>query len=1410
MLGLQYNELSFEDGFYSVDVDEDGVISIADICNASDTLQLDLPHADLQVFLAHIEQVGGGQAGEQQLAGWKQVLEGGDGSTVLKSRGVTVDDDAVAAPHASEGVATSTDMQSVTAAAPSAPIASVGGADTEATETQARVPDASAGAPADTSVAPAAEPATASANTDIAGTEPSAAVPPAVEQVSEEMQPDVVQGVSSEVPSPNLSNREATATEPSPGDSRIPAQADAAAEACAVAEAPLAAAEGAATSTPAVEAVSWDSAAPMTLTLDIDFATIGDHEAFKAEVLADVIAAAQIDPRFVKITSIAAGSVIVHMLVSQDVGAPDSVVQGLVQQMASPDSALRKGRLTGKAKSVVPGPPGHTPADVQASLGLAALELARASTPDLRTAAEVANDKLRTSNDELRARVEELEAALVEAETDKENLSEQLESATFDLQNLRRESLAHVAELEKEAAQIRAELAASQEAAAAVDSVSEVQQLKAQVSSLTFQLQELQGVATTTPRAPSCADVSPAPALGVGSGSSNKKTLAPPPDPSQHLSAGVSRRPSSDEPQAPTSGDGVAVHTRFSRTLENPPDPAAVFSNSEGPGRRSNASSRKTSPERLQGRLSPSSTPVVLSPPASPTNSDGQLKIMTKERDEARAALAAASEELAQLRNRLVQTETAAQQSPRGVPGSAADLESQVGGLVQGVTVAALGERVQELQSELQASALTPRTEAAALRAELDAASSALATAQVELDQLRSTRDAAAAVANAQAAAVSVAGGELEAVALEHGSDVSKGIAILTAEVDKLREEARDKDKLLASLQSELAAAAAAAHHCSGGPTTSLADANQGFTPSVVEDVDGESARQAAEARASALEAEVKVLQEQLAAGKALESLTAEQTDAARATEVDLNSRLAEALAAVAAERSAVTALEEKQAKLLGELQEARDQTTELKKEKSALLNDKLETDAMQRTLGVASAEQLQSLQSRVDAEVQEKKALSDQMHALETQIAEMRGREHSLQEQLARGLQEISQLKDAGAEKESEVQRCSAEIARLGAVERQLETRIKEMEVESVRAGAETEALKRELEDYNGKRYGEVESLQAQLQILKHENEALTLGKSLENLGAAAGKAPLHMHEDADGEHCEVCGSPSKQRADDDARHLGDALGDLQVSSGALSKVEQLITNSMTELERELVRVREEIATSPHRAAVHDARRLTAASDAALPLDSMPSRRNEAAQGLRERLDLLAAALSYNGLAVLSGFSAFDQDRDGRVSLEDLRKSLSDLELELVHQELQALFAFMDADNDGFISEAEWAAALRDADPFAVLASQGVRAMAGEEPVSPLRSAAIGSPIPAQHGGGAALQPFDGESGAEQAMEAFEMMKLELHKSLEAQKRMQVSLDHAARGCFSPSLPSSLLSPLPFALCLIGMCGFF
>ena len=79
----------------------------------------------------------------------------------------------------------------------------------------------------------------------------------------------------------------------------------------------------------------------------------------------------------------------------------------------------------------------------------------------------------------------------------------------------------------------------------------------------------------------------------------------------------------------------------------------------------------------------------------------------------------------------------------------------------------------------------------------------------------------------------------------------------------------------------------------------------------------------------------------------------------------------------------------------------------------------------------------------------------------------------------------------------------------------------------------------------------------------------------------------------------------------------------------------------------------------------------------------------------LQERLDLLAAALLHNELTTLSGFSAFDKDCDGKVSVEDLRKSLKDLELTMQDGEIQMIFNFIDMDHDGFISEMEWRVAL-------------------------------------------------------------------------------------------------------------------
>jgi hypothetical protein len=83
------------------------------------------------------------------------------------------------------------------------------------------------------------------------------------------------------------------------------------------------------------------------------------------------------------------------------------------------------------------------------------------------------------------------------------------------------------------------------------------------------------------------------------------------------------------------------------------------------------------------------------------------------------------------------------------------------------------------------------------------------------------------------------------------------------------------------------------------------------------------------------------------------------------------------------------------------------------------------------------------------------------------------------------------------------------------------------------------------------------------------------------------------------------------------------------------------------------------------------------------------------AAHNLQERLDLLAAALLHNELTTISGFSAFDQDCDGKVSVEDLRKSLKDLELTMQDGEIQMIFNFIDMDHDGFISEMEWRVAL-------------------------------------------------------------------------------------------------------------------
>ena len=108
-------------------------------------------------------------------------------------------------------------------------------------------------------------------------------------------------------------------------------------------------------------APSWKDAVTFTLTLDVDFATIGDHEGFKQGILWDVADAAKVDVKYVKIQGLRAGSVIVDLLIAPEVGEPHKVLQDLREQARSPGSRLLTGKLTSKTKGLA------TPAQIPAS-----------------------------------------------------------------------------------------------------------------------------------------------------------------------------------------------------------------------------------------------------------------------------------------------------------------------------------------------------------------------------------------------------------------------------------------------------------------------------------------------------------------------------------------------------------------------------------------------------------------------------------------------------------------------------------------------------------------------------------------------------------------------------------------------------------------------------------------------------------------------------------------------------------------------------------------------------------------------------------------------------------------------------------------------------------------------------------
>jgi hypothetical protein len=90
------------------------------------------------------------------------------------------------------------------------------------------------------------------------------------------------------------------------------------------------------------------------VTLDLDFNSIGDHEAFKQDVIQDLAKAANVNSNHMRIAGLRAGSVIAEVLLAAEAGDHTIILQDLVNQSRTPDSLLKKGKFTCKAKSIAP------------------------------------------------------------------------------------------------------------------------------------------------------------------------------------------------------------------------------------------------------------------------------------------------------------------------------------------------------------------------------------------------------------------------------------------------------------------------------------------------------------------------------------------------------------------------------------------------------------------------------------------------------------------------------------------------------------------------------------------------------------------------------------------------------------------------------------------------------------------------------------------------------------------------------------------------------------------------------------------------------------------------------------------------------------------------------------------------
>ena len=100
------------------------------------------------------------------------------------------------------------------------------------------------------------------------------------------------------------------------------------------------------------------------------------------------------------------------------------------------------------------------------------------------------------------------------------------------------------------------------------------------------------------------------------------------------------------------------------------------------------------------------------------------------------------------------------------------------------------------------------------------------------------------------------------------------------------------------------------------------------------------------------------------------------------------------------------------------------------------------------------------------------------------------------------------------------------------------------------------------------------------------------------------------------------------------------------------------------------------------------------------------------AAQIEQDVLDLIAAALSYNGIdAELEGYDCLDLDNDGLLSWDDLSASCTSLGLEASPASIKAVWQLLDATRQGSVSRETWAVYMRTTVVKSILRARGVEA---------------------------------------------------------------------------------------------------